>query len=127
MIKLVILAGIAWTLQGVMAYWQYNRFQRKFNELAQSYNIGVGYSRNRSGLGAIVIVAADPEGTIERVEVMKGISVFTGFKKSELCIGESVFGELPRDAEGGGLVYNALKEAAANAKKVMGGDIAAAG
>jgi DNA-binding transcriptional regulator of glucitol operon len=126
-IKLVILAGIAWTLQGIMSYLQYRRFQSKLSELAAKYNIGVGYSRNRFGLGAIVIVAANGSGTIERVELMKGISVFAGFKSLKLHVGENVFDEFQQDNSCSGVLFKALREAVENTRKVMGGDVAKTG
>jgi len=121
-VKLVILAGVAWTLQAIMAMFQYRKFQSKFNELAGEYNIGVGYKKNRLGIGVIVIIAADENGTIKKIEFMKGISVFAGFKSLRTYIGENVFSEFDGKDSCNSIFFKAFKEAVENTKKIMGGE-----
>ena len=121
MISLVFLAAAAWTLQALFSLFQYRTFQSRFNSLSGNYNIGIGQWRNKFGFGAIVIVCADEQGIIEKVEFMQGLTVFSRFRSIKGYIGKSIYNELQFEGLND-ILTNAFKAALLNTKKVMGGE-----
>jgi len=79
-IKLLLIIGLMWILQGVLAYFQIKNFQTKMKEMKKSGRVGIGTVKGRLGAGAIVILSVDGVGRIVEARKMTGISVFARFK-----------------------------------------------
>ncbi|WP_422445185.1 transcriptional regulator GutM [Thermoanaerobacterium sp. DL9XJH110] len=79
-IKILVIMGFMWVLQGVLTYFQIKNFQRKLKEMKKHGRVGVGTVKGRLGAGAIVILAADRRGRIVDAQRMSGISVFARFR-----------------------------------------------
>lgn len=107
----------AWTLQAVLAFRQASHYRQTLREVAggrRSGYLGVGTAARRIGRGAVVMLVAAPDGTIEEGRKMVGATVFARFEPYDRLNGlhvDAALAALP----GGGARRTALEEAAAGA------------
>lgn len=78
-VKLLLIAGFMWILQGVLTYFQIKNFQIKLKKMKEKGIVGIGTVKNRFGSGAIVILSVDETGRIIEAQKMSGVSVFARF------------------------------------------------
>ncbi|MDI3481606.1 MAG: glucitol operon activator protein [Tepidanaerobacteraceae bacterium] len=78
-VKLLLIAGFMWVLQGVMTYFQIKNFQIELKKMKKKGITGVGSVKNVFGSGAIVILSVDENGRIIEARKMMGVSVFARF------------------------------------------------
>lgn len=80
MVALIILAALAWVLQLIFGLWQMRRFTRHVKALRTEGRVAIGKARGRFTAGAIVLLVLDETDTIQRGEVMTGVTVFARFR-----------------------------------------------
>jgi glucitol operon activator protein len=81
-IALLVLVA-AWVVQSVGVWLQMRHYQKIFHEMRSRWTdgaIGAGAAPGRFGKGVIALVVAAPDGTVRKVAVMQGRSVFAKFK-----------------------------------------------
>lgn len=69
---------------------QIKAYREAVRRLHQEGNLGIGSRRGRIGSGYIIIIACDNEGTIIDSEIMKGMTIFSRFKKEAALIGKNI-------------------------------------
>jgi glucitol operon activator protein len=79
----LILLVAAWAVQSAGVWLQMRHYQKKFGELRTRWTdgaMGAGAAPGRFGKGVIALVVTAPDGTIRKVCVMQGRSVFAKLK-----------------------------------------------
>ena len=79
MTKLVIIAFVLISLQGLGTYFQMKSYTQALNELRRHGNVAVGLKRSYFKQGKIFILACDDQGVITGAKEMRGITVFERF------------------------------------------------
>ena len=70
---------------------QVRSYRNTVHRLHQLGNVGIGAMRGKLGPGHIVVIACDNSGTIVDGEVMKGMTIFSGFEKIPDIAGKSIY------------------------------------
>ena len=83
MLWLVLIAVTMWVLQLVLSILQFRRFAAHVNEMRREGRVAIGKAKGRFVAGAIVLFVIDAECNILRGEIMKGVTVFAGFRSFE--------------------------------------------
>lgn len=86
---------VSWSLQVYLAYQQNKTIIKEIQEIQRTHHsghLGVGVKRARFnfGSGVILILVTDNDGQILDTRLLKGISVFSRFKKMESILSFSV-------------------------------------
>ncbi len=79
----LILLVAAWAVQSAGVWLQMRHYQKKFTELRSRWTdgaMGAGAAPGRFGKGVIALVVTAPDGTVRKVCVMQGRSVFAKLK-----------------------------------------------
>jgi glucitol operon activator protein len=101
-IALIVFAA-AWVVQSIGVWLQMRHYQKKFTELRSQWTdgaMGAGAAPGRFGKGVIALVVTAPNGTVRKVCVMQGRSVFAKLKDRVDLEGVST-AELKRRATSG--------------------------
>lgn len=96
---------LAWAVQSAGVWLQMRHYQKKFTELRSRWAdgaMGAGAAPGRFGKGVIALVVTAPDGTVRRVCVMQGRSVFAKLK-DRVDLGGLSTAELKRRANSGKL------------------------
>ena len=75
----LIVFGAAWVVQSIGVWLQMQHYQKVFRELRSRWTdgaIGAGAAPGRFGKGVIALIVTAPDGTVRKVSVMQGRSVF---------------------------------------------------
>lgn len=78
---IVVFAGV-WLLQIILTKSQMKNYQmtiKKLSNRASGY-LGVGIEKQKLGIGVIVILVTDNEGTVVESQLMRGVTVFSRFE-----------------------------------------------
>ncbi len=78
-------------MQLVGTHFQIKKYRKTVSKLHKLGNIGVGGKRGRFGPGSIVIIACKNDGTITGGEIMRGITIFSGFNEIEGIVGKTIY------------------------------------
>ena len=79
----LLLLVAAWAIQSIGVWLQMRHYQKVFRDLRTRWTdgaIGAGAAPGRFGKGVIALIVAAPDGTIRKVSVMQGRSVFAKLK-----------------------------------------------
>lgn len=73
---------VLWLLQLFMTRRQMKHYHQTVREMSNRFSgyLGVGVDRKRLGVGTILILVTDVEGTITDCRKMSGVTVFSKFK-----------------------------------------------
>ena len=88
---LVALAVIVWVLQTVLGFYQFKRFNNHLKNLRKEGRVAIGRARGRFSAGVLVLFVIDANCKILKGEIMKGRTVFAGFKPFENFNGLTLF------------------------------------
>jgi glucitol operon activator protein len=80
-IALVVLVA-AWVVQSIGVWLQMGHYRKKFQEMRSQWTdgaMGAGAAPGRFGKGVIALVITAPDGTVRKVSLMRGRSVFAKF------------------------------------------------
>ena len=80
MLRLALIAVLMWILQLVLSILQFRRFAAHVKEMRREGRVAIGKAKGRFVAGAIVLFVIDPACNIVRGEIMKGVTVFAGFR-----------------------------------------------
>ena len=80
MLWLIVIAVFMWVLQLVLSILQFRRFAAHVKGMRREGRVAIGKAKGRFVAGAIVLFVIDGECRILRGEIMKGITVFAGFR-----------------------------------------------
>ena len=80
MLWLALIAVLMWVLQLVLSILQFQRFAAHVKEMRREGRVAIGKAKGRFVAGAIVLFVIDPACSIVRGEIMKGVTVFAGFR-----------------------------------------------
>ena len=80
MLWLALIAVLMWVLQLVLSILQFRRFAAHVKEMRREGPVAIGKAKGRFAAGAIVLFVIDPACNIVRGEIMKGVTVFAGFR-----------------------------------------------
>ena len=80
MLWLALIAVLMWVLQLVLSILQFRRFAAHVKEMRREGRVAIGKAKGRFAAGAIVLFVIDPACNIVRGEIMKGVTVFAGFR-----------------------------------------------
>lgn len=80
MFWLIVIAVSMWVLQLVLSILQFRRFAAHVRELRHEGRVAIGKAKGRFAAGAIVLFVIDGDCNILRGEIMKGVTVFAGFR-----------------------------------------------
>ena len=78
-------------MQLVGTHFQIKKYRKTVSKLHKLGNIGVGGKRGRFGPGSIVVIACKNDGTITGGEIMRGITIFSGFSEIEGIVGKTIY------------------------------------
>ena len=90
MLWLVLIAVGMWVLQLVLSILQFRRFASHVKEMRREGRVAIGKAKGRFVAGAIVLFVIDAECNILRGEIMKGVTVFAGFRPFEDFTGKTL-------------------------------------
>lgn len=87
----LLFAGL-WVLQVVFTQLQSRHYYQELREMQRQPNgyLGVGVNKRRFGVGAVIILVTDMQGTVTKCKRMSGISVFSRFRPYEDPIGREI-------------------------------------
>lgn len=80
MFWLIVIAVSMWILQLILSILQFRRFAAHVRELRREGRVAIGKAKGRFAAGAIVLFVIDGDCNILRGEIMKGVTVFAGFR-----------------------------------------------
>ena len=80
MLWLIVIAVFMWVLQLVLSILQFRRFAAHVKGMRREGRVTIGKAKGRFVAGAIVLFVIDGECRILRGEIMKGVTVFAGFR-----------------------------------------------
>ena len=80
MLWLIVIAVFMWVLQLVLSILQFRRFAAHVKVMRREGRVAIGKAKGRFVAGAIVLFVIDGECRILRGEIMKGVTVFAGFR-----------------------------------------------
>lgn len=80
MLWLALIAVLMWVLQLVLSILQFRHFAAHVKEMRREGRVAIGKAKGRFVAGAIVLFIIDPACSIVRGEIMKGVTVFAGFR-----------------------------------------------
>ena len=80
MLWLALIAVLMWVLQLVLSILQFRRCAAHVKEMRREGRVAIGKAKGRFAAGAIVLFVIDPACNIVRGEIMKGVTVFAGFR-----------------------------------------------
>ncbi|MDC3424567.1 transcriptional regulator GutM [Aquibacillus sp. 3ASR75-11] len=89
---IAIFAGI-WLLQIILTQVQVKHYRdtiKRMSKRASGY-LGAGVEKRKLGVGKVVIIVCDEDGTIVDSQLMSGVTVFARFKTFNEIIGESIY------------------------------------
>lgn len=72
---ILVLAAL-WVVQSVMVYRQGKAFMRRINELRRMGRVAIGVGYNRFRLRTFVVVVANRDDRVVRVERLSGLTIF---------------------------------------------------
>ncbi|WP_461673324.1 transcriptional regulator GutM [Priestia megaterium] len=74
---------VLWLVQFLMTKKQLKHYHQTIQEMSNrtSGYLGVGVDKKRFGIGTVLIIVTDVEGTIVDCRIMSGVTVFAKFKK----------------------------------------------
>lgn len=91
---IIALLVSCWLLQVLMSMKQSKHYQESLNEMKKlpTGHIGVGIAKAKFniGSGVVVILATDLQGNVIELREMKGMTVFSRFKKRTPLIGKHI-------------------------------------
>lgn len=80
MLWLILLAVSMWVLQLVLSILQFRRFAAHVRTMRREGRVAIGKAKGRFVAGAVVLFVIDDACNIMRGEIMKGVTVFAGFR-----------------------------------------------
>ncbi len=86
----LILLVSCWSLQVAASWVQWSHYRRALTDATTQSSdgfLGMGQHRPKLGLGAIALLEAAPDGTVRRLQIMSGWSVFTRFVAQDAVTG----------------------------------------
>ena len=90
MLWLALIAVLMWVLQLVLSILQFRRFAAHVKEMRREGRVAIGKAKGRFAAGAIVLFVIDPACNIVRGEIMKGVTVFAGFRSFDDFTGKNL-------------------------------------
>lgn len=123
MIQLIIVAGIAFLLQGVLSTLQMKHLNDEFLALRRQGKVAIGRKSGGFHAGAIVMFLVDDDGIIREGKKLEGVTSFARVKPLEGFEGRQV-GDLT-EADGSRNHRNlckAIEDAALNYRRIVGGE-----
>ncbi|WP_314063757.1 transcriptional regulator GutM [uncultured Vagococcus sp.] len=91
---IIALLVSCWLMQVLMSMKQSSHYQESLNEMKKlpAGHIGVGITKAKFNLGRgiVMIVATDLKGNIIELREMKGMTVFSRFKKRQPLVGKHI-------------------------------------
>ena len=90
MLWLALIAVLMWVLQLVLSILQFRRFAAHVKEMRREGRVAIGKAKGRFVAGAIVLFVIDPACNIVRGEIMKGVTVFAGFRSFDDFTGRNL-------------------------------------
>lgn len=90
MLWLALIAVLMWVLQLVLSILQFRRFAAHVKEMRREGRVAIGKAKGRFVAGAIVLFVIDPACRIVRGEIMKGVTVFAGFRSFDDFTGRNL-------------------------------------
>ena len=90
MLWLVLIAVLMWVLQLVLSILQFRRFAAHVKEMRREGRVAIGKAKGHFVAGAIVLFVIDPACNIVRGEIMKGVTVFAGFRPFDDFTGKNL-------------------------------------
>jgi glucitol operon activator protein len=75
-VRLMLALAIAWLLQGVLSFWQAQRFYSRIQKLRKLGRSAVGLSGNIYKTKAYAVLVADPQDRIVHAEKLTGFTIF---------------------------------------------------
>ena len=90
MLWLALIAVLMWVLQLVLSILQFRRFAAHVKEMRREGRVAIGKAKGRFVAGAIVLFVIDPTCNIVRGEIMKGVTVFAGFRSFDDFTGRNL-------------------------------------
>ena len=90
MFWLIVIAVSMWVLQLVLSILQFRRFAAHVRELRREGRVAIGKAKGRFAAGAIVLFVIDGDCNILRGEIMKGVTVFAGFRSFDDFTGRNL-------------------------------------
>ena len=90
MLWLALIAVLMWVLQLVLSILQFRRFAAHVKEMRREGRVAIGKAKGRFVAGAIVLFVIDSACNIVRGEIMKGVTVFAGFRSFDDFTGRNL-------------------------------------
>ena len=80
MLSVIIVAGIAFGLQGLFSFMQMKHLNNEFIKLRRKGKVAFGRKSGGFHAGAIVMFRIDEDGIIQEGKKLEGVTAFTRFK-----------------------------------------------
>ncbi|WP_342423550.1 transcriptional regulator GutM [Paenibacillus sp. FSL E2-0178] len=74
---LIIIAALAWLLQGMLGLLQIRNFNKKYTELRRLGRVAIGKKTGKIRAGTVVMFAIDKDARILQAAQMQGVTVFS--------------------------------------------------
>lgn len=89
--QLVLFLFVLMTVQAIGTYVQVKVYRKAVRRLHRRGNVGIGSRRGRLRPGCIVIIACDQDGNILAGEILKGFTIFNGFRTIDGIVGKTIY------------------------------------
>ncbi len=124
MITLLIVAGIAFALQGFFSFMQMRHLNNEFIKLRRKGKVAFGRKSGGFHAGAIVMFRVDDDGIIQEGKKLEGVTAFTRFKDLKgfegRYIGDLTEADGPRNHKN---LCKAIADAALTYRKYVAGEL----
>lgn len=77
---LLIVLGVAWTLQSMLSFVQLKDFSTVYARLRRQGKVAIGKRKNAFSAGAIAMFRIDEDGFIHEAQGMSGLTIMARFK-----------------------------------------------
>jgi glucitol operon activator protein len=88
-----------WLLQLLMTMMQVKHYRKTIQDMSKRVSgyLGVGVQKRKLGIGTILILVTDLDGTIIDCRIMSGVTVFSRFRNCKRFINRTIFNVLDQD------------------------------
>ena len=94
---LIMIAALAWLLQGMLGLLQIRNFNKKYTELRRLGRVAIGKKTGKFRAGTVVMFAIDKDIRILQAAQMQGVTVFSRVRQIKGFEGRHLLGLTEQD------------------------------
>ncbi|WP_188455008.1 transcriptional regulator GutM [Virgibacillus oceani] len=89
---IILFFAVLWILQILLSAMQLKHYQKTIREMSKhsSGYLGVGVDKRKLGVGSVVVLVCDTNGTVIESKKMYGVTVFQRFSLNESAVNKHI-------------------------------------